>query len=214
MNTWPDGAMTPFRSEKNTNWEGAYRVPLLLRWTGTIPAGTVSNEIVQHHDWLPTFLAMAAGEPDVMEKLLEGPQGERKDLQGAHRWVQPASVPQRRSEGKPAKGLHLFRRRRTTRRAAVRQLEVRVHGAACGRNVARLGRALYAVASAEAVQPPYGSVRARRHHVEHVLRLVHRSRLHRARGAGASSHDSCRRSKNFRRDKKRRRSRSIRHWRR
>lgn len=71
MNSWPDGAMTPFRSEKNTNWEGAFRVPLLLRWPGRVPAGVVSNEIVQHHDWLPTFLA-AAGEPDVMDKLLVG----------------------------------------------------------------------------------------------------------------------------------------------
>jgi arylsulfatase len=71
MNTWPDGAMTPFRSEKDTNWEGAFRVPLLVRWTGKIPAGVVSNEIVQHHDWLPTFLA-AAGEPEIMEKLKKG----------------------------------------------------------------------------------------------------------------------------------------------
>ena len=71
MNTWPDGGMTPFRSEKNTNWEGAFRIPLLVRWPGKIKAGSVSNEIVQHHDWLPTFLAMA-GEPDVTEKLLKG----------------------------------------------------------------------------------------------------------------------------------------------
>ncbi len=71
MNSWPDGAMTPFRSEKNTNWEGAFRVPMVVRWPGKIPAGVVSNEIVQHHDWLPTFLAMA-GEPDVKEKLLKG----------------------------------------------------------------------------------------------------------------------------------------------
>src|SRR5215831_15457191 len=71
MNTWPDGGMTPFRSEKDTNWEGAFRVPLLLRWRGVIPAGVVSNEIVQHNDWLPTFLA-AAGEPDVKDKLLKG----------------------------------------------------------------------------------------------------------------------------------------------
>jgi arylsulfatase len=71
MNTWPDGAMTPFRSEKNTNWEGAFRVPMLVRWPGKIPAGVTSNEIVQHHDWLPTFLAMA-GEPDIAEKLRRG----------------------------------------------------------------------------------------------------------------------------------------------
>ena len=71
MNTWPDGAMTPFRSEKNTNWEGAFRVPLLVRWPGKIAAGSVSNEIVQHHDWLPTFLAMA-GDGEIVEKLKKG----------------------------------------------------------------------------------------------------------------------------------------------
>jgi arylsulfatase A-like enzyme len=71
MNTWPDGAMTPFRSEKNTCWEGAFRVPMLVRWPGKIKAGTVSREIVQHHDWLPTFLAMA-GEPDIVEKCKNG----------------------------------------------------------------------------------------------------------------------------------------------
>jgi arylsulfatase len=71
MNTWPDGGMTPFRNEKNTNWEGAFRVPEIIRWPGRIEAGVVSNEIVQHHDWLPTLLA-AAGEPDVVEKLKAG----------------------------------------------------------------------------------------------------------------------------------------------
>jgi arylsulfatase len=71
MNSWPDGGMTPFRSEKDTNWEGAFRVPLLVRWPGKVPAGVVSNDIVQHHDWLPTFLAMA-GEPDIIEKCKKG----------------------------------------------------------------------------------------------------------------------------------------------
>ena len=71
MNTWPDGAMTPFRNEKDTNWEGAFRIPMLVRWPGQIPAGEVSNEIVHHNDWLPTFVA-AAGDPDVTAKLLTG----------------------------------------------------------------------------------------------------------------------------------------------
>ena len=71
MNSWPDGAMTPFRSEKNTNWEGAFRVPLLVRWPGKVAAGTVSNEIVQHHDWLPTLLAMA-GDTNAVERLKQG----------------------------------------------------------------------------------------------------------------------------------------------
>ena len=70
-NSWPDGGMTPFRSEKNTNWEGAFRMPLLVRWPGKIEAGSIANGIVQHHDWLPTFLAMA-GAPDVVEKLKKG----------------------------------------------------------------------------------------------------------------------------------------------
>jgi len=72
-NSWPDGGMTPFRSEKDTNWEGAFRIPLLVRWPKQIKAGSISNEIVQHHDWLPTFLAMA-GDPDVSDKLKKGHQ--------------------------------------------------------------------------------------------------------------------------------------------
>ena len=70
-NSWPDAGTTPFRSEKNTNWEGAFRVPELIRWPGKIKAGTVSNEIIQHHDWLPTLLA-AAGDPDISDKLKKG----------------------------------------------------------------------------------------------------------------------------------------------
>jgi arylsulfatase A-like enzyme len=71
MNTWPDAAMTPFRGEKNTNWEGGWRVPAAVRWPGHIKAGVWSNEIMHHMDWLPTFLAIA-GEPNVKEKLLTG----------------------------------------------------------------------------------------------------------------------------------------------
>jgi len=79
MNTWPDAGMTPFRNEKNSNWEGAFRVPSMIRWPGKIEAGTVSNEIVAHKDWLPTILA-AAGEPEVKEKLLEGHQAGDKNF--------------------------------------------------------------------------------------------------------------------------------------
>jgi arylsulfatase len=71
MNTWPDGAMTPFRSEKNSNWEGAYRVPCMIRWPGHIKPGTVENGVVSHLDMLPTLLA-AAGVPDVKDQLLKG----------------------------------------------------------------------------------------------------------------------------------------------
>jgi arylsulfatase A-like enzyme len=71
MNTWPDAAMTPFRNEKNSNWEGAYRVPAMVRWPGKIKAGSISNDIMSHMDWLPTLVA-AAGDADIKEKLLKG----------------------------------------------------------------------------------------------------------------------------------------------
>jgi arylsulfatase len=71
MNTWPDAAQTPFRGEKNTNWEGGWRVPSAVRWPGEIEAGSVSNAIMHHMDWLPTFLA-AAGTDDIKERLKEG----------------------------------------------------------------------------------------------------------------------------------------------
>ena len=70
-NTWPDAAATPFRGEKNTNWEGGWRVPAVVRWPGHIPAGSVSNQIVHHMDWFPTFAAMA-GKGDIKEDLLDG----------------------------------------------------------------------------------------------------------------------------------------------
>ncbi|HEY1598817.1 MAG TPA: arylsulfatase [Pirellulales bacterium] len=73
MNTWPDGAMTHFRSEKNTNWEGAFRVPCLVRWPGVINPGTVTNELMSHNDWIPTLCAIA-GEPDIVGKCLKGYQ--------------------------------------------------------------------------------------------------------------------------------------------
>src|ERR1700739_2917887 len=71
MFSWPDGGMTPFRNEKNSNWEGAYRVPCLVRWPGHIPAGTVLNGIVSHNDWFVTLLA-AAGVPDIADQLRAG----------------------------------------------------------------------------------------------------------------------------------------------
>ena len=71
MNTWPDGAMTWFRSEKNTNWEGAFRVPCLVRWPGVIKPGTVTNELMSHNDWIPTLCAIA-GEPAIVDKLKSG----------------------------------------------------------------------------------------------------------------------------------------------
>jgi arylsulfatase len=77
-NTWPDAGTTPFRSEKNSNWEGAYRVPAYVRWPGKFPAGKMLNGIVAHEDWLTTF-ATVAGAPDIKQQLLTG-----VDLNGRH----------------------------------------------------------------------------------------------------------------------------------
>ncbi len=70
-NTWPDSGTTPFRSEKNSNWEGAYRVPAFVRWPGHFDAGKTLNGIAAHEDWLPTFAAVA-GDIDIKEKLAKG----------------------------------------------------------------------------------------------------------------------------------------------
>ena len=71
MNSWPDAGLTPFRSEKNTNWEGAFRVPAMVRWPGKIKAGTWNNAIMHHMDWLPTLLAVA-GNDNIKEELKKG----------------------------------------------------------------------------------------------------------------------------------------------
>jgi arylsulfatase len=68
---WPDGGYTPYRGEKNSNWEGAYRVPMMVRWPARIAPDQISNEIISHQDWMPTLLA-AAGDPDIKEKLKNG----------------------------------------------------------------------------------------------------------------------------------------------
>lgn len=77
-NEWPDGGITIFRGEKNTNWEGGFRVPCVIRWPGHIPPGSVSNGIVSHEDWVPTLVA-AAGDPNIKTKLRNGLKiGDRK----------------------------------------------------------------------------------------------------------------------------------------
>ncbi len=78
-NTWPDGGITPFRSEKNTNWEGAFRVPAMIRWPGHIPAGSIDNSIVSALDWFPTLVA-AAGDTTIKENLLKGYKVGEKDF--------------------------------------------------------------------------------------------------------------------------------------
>jgi arylsulfatase len=80
-NTWPDAGVNPFRGEKNTNWEGGWRTPSMVRWPGHIKAGSISNEIMSGMDWMPTYLAVA-GDDNVKEKLLSGYQGFKVHLDG------------------------------------------------------------------------------------------------------------------------------------
>ena len=120
--SWPDGGTTPFRGEKNTNWEGGYRVPLVVRWPGVIKPGTEINEIVSHEDWLPTLLA-AAGPAEREGVAADRPDGGRGDLQGPPRRVQPDAVLQGRDQGVAAQGVRLLDRRRRPRRPALRAVE-------------------------------------------------------------------------------------------
>ena len=208
--SWPDGGTTPFKGEKNTNWEGGYRVPCVMRWPGVIKPGTEINEITSHEDFVPTLVA-AAGEPNVKEKLLTGYAGRRQDLQGPSRRLRPAR-PAGRHRPRQAQGVLLLDRRRQPRRPALRPLEARLHGAARGGS-RRLAGPAGPAALPEAVRPARRPVRAgaggRR-------RLCH---------DGASSAPSCssrprptwrstcRPTSSFRRGRSPAASRSIRCWR-
>ncbi len=176
MNSWPDGAMTPFRSEKNTNWEGAFRVPQMIRWPGKIPAGVVSNEIISHMDWMPTLLA-AAGDPDVTEKLLVGHEAAGKTfkvhLDGYD------FLPYLTGETDKGPRIEFFYFSDDGDLVATRYdnwklvfAEQRVAGHAAG-----MGGAVRDAPCPAHVQPPHRSLRAGTHHVQHVLRLAPGSRL-------------------------------------
>jgi arylsulfatase len=150
-NSWPDGGMTPFRSEKNTNWEGAFRIPLLTRWPAKIKAGSVANGIVQHHDWLPTFLEMA-GALDVIDKLKQGYKAIGRTYKNHIDGMSLLSYITGKEKESP-RPLHQRRWRRAG--DPLRQLEVHVHGAALQRNHGGLGRAFHAIAATKNIQPAY-----------------------------------------------------------
>ena len=176
-NSWPDGAMTPFRSEKNTNWEGAFRIPLLVRWPGKIKAGSVSNEIVQHHDWFPTFLAMA-GEPDILEKAKKGYQAIGRTYKNHIDGFNLLPYLTGKEKESPRKGFvyisddgDIIALRYDNWKIVF--MEQRCHGTLAG-----VGRAVHAAAAAEDVQPADRSVRVRGCHLEYLLRVDHPPRLH------------------------------------
>jgi arylsulfatase A-like enzyme len=147
-----------------------------MRWPGKIPAGVVANDICSHLDMLPTLLSIA-GEPDIKEKLLRGHEAVGRSCKvhiDGHDLVPFLTVEGERS---PRLGYFYFSDDGDLVALPVRQLEGGVHGAACARHAADLGRAVRTAAPAEALQPPHGPVRTCRHHVQHVLRLVPRPRL-------------------------------------
>ena len=131
MNTWPDGAMTPFRSEKNTNWEGAYRVPCLVRWPGEIKPGTVTTELMSHNDWVPTLCAIA-GEGDIVAKLKQGykTSGAGRDYKFHLDGYDQSAFLRGKSETARAQPLHLLQRRRRPGGAARQGLEAGLRRAA------------------------------------------------------------------------------------
>jgi len=158
--SWPDGGTTPFRGEKNTNWEGGYRVPLTVRWPGVIKPNTEINDIISHEDWLPTLASRGRRPYRRQRGVAERHESRRHQLQGAPRRLQ-RDAGARRTGGMAAQGVFVLDRRRQPVRAPLCAVEGGVHGAACAR-LRRLGGANGHPALAEAFQPALGPVRARR----------------------------------------------------
>ena len=175
-NTWPDAGITPFRSEKNTNWEGGWRVPAFMRWPGKIKAGSVLNGIVTHQDWLATFLA-AAGEPNIKEKLLQGHTvGDRTytvHIDGFN------MLPYLTGEVKDSPRQSFFYISDDGDIMAIRMQDWKVVlMEQRAKTAAVLVRAVREAARAEDVQPAARSVRTRGRELQHLLGLGHLPRLH------------------------------------
>ncbi len=183
MNSWPDAAMTPFRSEKNSNWEGAYRVPAMVRWPGHIKAGTVDNDIVSHLDWMPTLLA-AAGVPDVKEQLLKGMKvGDttfKVHLDGYN--LLPLLTGETTVD--PRKEFFYFNDDGDLVGLRYDNWKIVFMRTAGPGHDGDLGQAVYHTARAEDLQSAHRPLRTRRHHVEHLLRLAARPRVCLRAGAG------------------------------
>ena len=206
--TWPDGANTPFRGQKDTNWEGGWRVPCFMRWPGKIKAGTVLNGIVSHIDMLPTMLA-AAGDPDVTKQLLDGSKVGDKTykvhLDGYN------MVPYLTGEVKesPRKSILYFSDDGDV--MAVRVGDYKFNLAVQRANHdAAVGRAVREAAGAAHREPPSRSVRAGRLQLEHLLGLDGRSRPADVPDAGGGGAADRRASSSSRRARSRRRSTSTR----
>jgi arylsulfatase A-like enzyme len=185
-NSWPDGGMTPFRSEKNTNWEGAFRIPLIVRWPGQVTAGEVATGIVQHHDWLPTFLEMA-GAPHVVEKLKKGYEAIGRTYKNHIDGFSLLDYITGKEKESPRKLFVYISDDGDVLALRYDNWKVVFMEQTLPRYAAGLGGTVHAPAPAEDLQLAHGSVRICRRHVKFVLRVVPVPRLHpvrRLRGRG------------------------------
>ena len=176
MNTWPDGGMTPFRNEKNSGWEGAFRVPAMVRWPGHIEPGQVLNGLISHADWFVTFLA-AAGEPDIAEKLKAGHELNGREYKVHLDGFNQLAYLTGEVDESPRFYFFYATDDGDLTAVALLPLQVRVPRAARAGHAADLGGTLRRAAHAQDLQPAHRPVRAGRHHVEHLLRLDARPRL-------------------------------------
>ncbi len=151
-NTWPDAGTTPFLGEKNSNWEGAFRVPYFVKWSGKFPAGVTLNGIVAHEDWLPTFAA-AVGAPDIKEKLLKGGvELNGRTYKNQYRRLQSARLSKRQGEGITTQRVHLSERCSRHCRHPSWRLEGNLLGKP-GASIGCMARAVRPLATAAALQP-------------------------------------------------------------
>ena len=146
-----------------------FACPVLVRWPGQIEAGTVSNEIVQHHDWFPTFLAMA-GEPDIVEKLKKGHKA-RSDLQDSPRRLQSAALPHRQGRRARAR-FHLLHRRRRRAAACASTTGRWCSWSSAASGTLRSGRSRSRSCGATHLQPADGPYEHADQNVEFVLGMV------------------------------------------
>ena len=185
--SWPDGGATPFRGEKDTNWEGGWRVPCVMRWPGVIEPGRVINDICSLQDFIPTFAA-AAGEPDLVDEGEEGLQDRRQDLQGPPRRLQPHAVPCRaRRRNRRARASSTGATTATCMALRVNQYKI-VFAEQRSDGSRRLARAAVAAAHSQVLRSARRSVRARRGKLQ-VQRLVRRARVRCSTPRRRSSHE-------------------------
>ena len=205
--SWPDGGATPFRGEKDTNWEGGWRVPCVMRWPGVIKPGRVINDICSLQDFIPTFAA-ASGEPDLVEKVKKGYKIGGKTFKVHLDGFNLLPFLSGKEEKSPREGFIYWSddgdcMAMRVGRYKVVFAEQRKHGPR------RLARAAVADAHPEVLRPARRSVRARRGELQ-VQRLVRREHASPVRGASRSSTSGWRASRSFRRAPRRRASPSTR----